>query len=241
MIHNVGSYNTPTTGHEHNLANCVHKHSGNFLDADMDIKNSGQPAKTPQVQTQTNMLDWLSGSIRKFLGNGIGLFRGIWNESAETGNKEQITGVEKGLDLQNGHINTAASPGVNLQAMESVADVKQTPKNTRNTEPEAWKLSAAVPALKVKAGLAREKFETGKDAFLKRMKEMAKSRKKDAFSENNEERPGQQEKEMEWFEMNNAHLLDSYNKNGEYTNLGNRIEGQGYSGSPMKENYSKKA
>ena len=72
MIHNVGSYNTPTTGHEHNLENCVHKHSGNFPDTDMDIKNSGQSAKTQQEQTQTNMLDWLSDSIRKIWETDLG-------------------------------------------------------------------------------------------------------------------------------------------------------------------------
>ncbi len=240
MIHNVGSYDTRTTGQEHNLSNCVHKHSGNRLDTDADMKSAGQAANTQPAGTEVSLFDGVSSGIKKLLGNGIGLLRGIWNTSGETGNDKQNTGVEKGADLQNGH-GTVTTVGVSLQAIESVADMKTPIKRNESAQPEKWKLSAAVPTLKIKTGLARERFEARKDAFLKRMKEMAKSRQKDSFEENKEERPGQQEKEMEWFEMSNAHLLDSYNKNGEYTNLGNRIDGQGYSGSPIKENYSKKA
>ena len=242
MIHKVDSYTTNITSQEHNLTNCVHKHSGKMPDADMDLKITQQAAtQTTTAETKLSVLDYLTINIKKILGNGIGFLRGIWSESADTGEKTEVAdAVKKKEEIQHGTIKTEEMSVVNLSAMESVADVRIQKKAEAEVEPERWKLSAAIPALKVKTGQARERFEAGKDAFLKRMKEMAKSRKKHSFQENKEERPGQQEKDMEWFEMGNSHLLDSYDKNGKYTNLGNRKEGQGYSGSPMKDNYSKK-
>ena len=240
MIHNVDSYTSNITGQEHNLNNCVHKHSGKMPDGDIDLKNAEQAAAQKAEEAKMSPLEYLSNSIKKALGNGLGFLRGIWSESADTGEKDEITGAVKGEEIQHGKIKTEKMDVVNLTAMESVADVKIPKKTEAAEEQEKWKLSAAIPALKVKTGQARERFEAGKDAFLKRMKEMAKSRKKHSFNENKEERPGQQEKDMEWFEMGNSHLLDSYDKNGEYTNLGNRQEGKGYSGSPVKDNYSRK-
>lgn len=239
MIHNVDSYSQNVTSHEHNLRNCVHKHSGGFLDADMDIKSSSQSAQTQQNQS-LSLTDWLSMNVKKTLGNGIGFLRGIWSDAGESGENSESNGVTKGRQVQSGQQTAAVSSPINLPAMESVADVKPPLQKKEDARQESWKLAGAVPALKIKTGLARERFEAKKDAFLKKMKEMAKSRKNRSFKETKEDRAGQQEKETEWFEMKNAHLLDSYNKNGEYTNLGNRVEGQGYSGSLMKENYSKK-
>ena len=241
MIHNVDSYTTNITSQEHNLSNCVHKHSGNWLDTDMDIHSSRQEMAPQQtVETKMSLFDHVAMNMKKIFGNGISLLRGIWNDSTDTGNKSESSGVVKGEELQQGNKITNELSTNNLAAMESVVDVKVQKRSEAETTPERWKLSIAIPALKVKTGQARERFEAGKEAFLKRMKEMAKSRQ-NAFSDKKEERPGQQEKEMEWFEMGNSHLLDSYDKNGEYTNLGNRKEGTGYSGNTMKENYSQKA
>lgn len=241
MIHNVDSYTTNITGHEHNLTNCVHKHSGKMPEGGMEVKSAGQQAAVPEsTEVKMSALEYLTVNIKKVLGNGLGFLRGIWNESADSGEKEETKSAEKGEKIQNGNVKTEETAVVNLPAMESVADVRIQKKTEAEAEPEKWKLSAAIPALKVKTGQARERFEAGKDAFLKRMKEMAKSRKKQSFAENKEEQSGQQEKEMEWLEMGNSHLLDSYDKNGEYTSLGNRQEGKGYSGSPMKDKYSKK-
>lgn len=239
MIHSVDSYTTSVTGREHNLSNCVHKHSGKILDADMEVKATKQEAVQQPSVPKISMLDFVTINIKKLLGNGIGFFRGIWNESADEENAEEISGVVKGEELQQGHNKTEEVTVADLLAMETVADVKTVKPRENESEPERWKLSAAIPAIKVKIDQAKERFETGKDAFLKRMKEMAKGRKEQSF-ENKEERPGQQEKDMEWFEIRNKHLLDSYDKNGEYTNLGNRQEGKGYSGSPVKDNYSRK-
>lgn len=241
MIHNVDSYTTNINSQEHNLTNCVHKHSGKMPDTDMDLKAAEQQAAV-QKSTEVKMsaLDYLTSNIKKALGNGLSFLRGIWRESADSGEKEELESVVREKEIQHGNKKTEEMSVVNLSAMESVADVKMQKRAEAEAEPERWKLSSAIPALKVKTGQARERFEAGKDAFLKRMKEMTKSRKNHSFEENKEERPGQQEKDMEWFEMGNSHLLDSYDKNGEYTNLGNRKEGQGYSGSPVKDNYSKK-
>lgn len=241
MIHNVDSYTTNVTSQEHNLSNCVHKHSGNWLDTDVDIKASKQAAQTQPAEQKMSIFDYVTGNIKKILGNGFGLLRGIWNEAGEQGSQEEVTGVLQGEEQNNGQQKVETSAVANTMAMESVADIRIPKKTEATAEEDSWKLSGAIPSLKVKTGQARERFEARKDAFLKRMKEMAKSRKKHSFEESKEERPGQQEKEMEWFGMENSHLLDSYNKNGEYASLGNRIEGQGYSGSPVKENYSKKA
>ncbi len=240
MVHNVGSYSSNIPSHEHNLANCVHKHSGGTLDAEMNIKTSGQVKEVQPAKKEPSLLELMTNWGKKVLGNGLHLLRGIWNEAADSGENSQISGAFKGMELQNGKSASVTLPEVNVAAMESVADVK-VPLKKESSETENRKLEAVMPALKIKTGLARERFAAGKDAFLKKMKEMAQSRKKHSFNEKKEDRPGQQEKEMEWFEMSNAHLLDSYNKNGEYTNLGNRTEGYGYGGSPIKENYSKKA
>lgn len=240
MIHNVDSYSQNVTSHEHNLRNCVHKHSGGFLDTDMDIKSSAQTPKAQPAQQTLSLMEWLSMNLKKTLGNGIGFLRGIWSDTGESGEKSEISGVTKDGQVQNGQQIAAVSSPINLSAMESVADVKPPLQKKENVQAENWKIAGAIPALKIKTGLARERFEAKKDAFLKKMKDMTKNRRNKSFEEAKEERPGQNEKETEWFEMKNAHLLDSYNKNGEYTNLGNRVEGQGYSGSPMKENYSKK-
>lgn len=243
MIHNVDSYTTNVTTHDHNVTNCIHDHSKATMEGSIGLKSAGQVQAAEQKIAEVKMssLEYLLINIKKAMGNGLGFLRGIWNESADAGEKtEVIDAVEKEEEIQHGTTKAEEMSVVNLSAMESVADVKIQKKAEAEAEPERWKLSAAIPALKVKTGQARERFEAGKDAFLKRMKEMAKSRKKHSFEENKEERPGQQEKDMEWFEMGNSHLLDSYDKNGEYTNLGNRKEGQGYSGSPMKDNYSKK-
>ena len=240
MIHNVDSYTTNITGQEHNLANCVHKHSGKTFEGDIGLKSAEQAAEQKNAEAKMSPLEYLSNNIKKALGNGLGFLRGIWSESADSGEKDELEGTVKGEKIQQGNRKTEKTALVNLQAMESVADVKIQKKAEATAELGQWKLSAAIPALKVKTGQARERFEAGKDAFLKRMKEMAKSRNMHSFEERKEDRPGQQEKDMKWFEMGNSHLLDSYDKNGEYTSLGNRKEGQGYSGSPMKDNYSKK-
>ena len=240
MIHNVDSYTTHITGQEHNLANCVHKHSGKTLEGEIDLKSTEQVAEQKITEARMSPLEYLSINIKKALGNGLGFLRGIWSESADTGEKDEIAGAVKGEEIRHGKIKTEEMNVVNIAAMGNVADIKVPKKAETVSEQEKWKLSAAIPALKVKTGHARERFEAGKEAFLKKLKKMAKSRKEHSFEERKEDRPGQQEKDMDWFEMGNSHLLDSYDKNGEYTNLGNRKEGIGYSGSPVKDNYSRK-
>lgn len=240
MIHNVDSYTTNINSHDHHVTNCVHEHSKKSLEGEIGLKSAGQAAEQKIAEAKMSPLEYLSINIKKALGNGVGFLRGIWSESADTGEKDEIAGAVKGEEIQHGKMKTEEMNTVNLAAMENVADIKVPKKAEAVSEQEKWKLSAAIPALKVKTGHARERFEAGKEAFLKKLKKMAKSRKEHSFEERKEDRPGQQEKDMEWFEMGNSHLLDSYDKNGEYTNLGNRKEGIGYSGNPVKDNYSRK-
>lgn len=238
MIQNVNSYSSNISTTEHDLKNCVHKHKGGFLDTGMDLKMSA--AKQGQENLRTEKLpafDLFTGGIKKVLGKGIGFLKGIWNEQSDGGQNTSAAGrTTENVDRSNGKINHI---GGNLtSAMETVADVKNPKQISVTAERETGRLAGAIPALKVKTGQARERFEAKKDAFLKRMKETAKNRR-GFFKDSREEKPGQQEKQMEWFEMKNNHLLDSYNKNGEYTNLLDRSSG--YSGNPMKDNYSSKA
>ncbi len=241
MIHNVGSYSSGVTGTEHNLDNCVHKHSGKTIDADMQMKAS---ASTP-VQTQQkdipSMLSYLTNSLRKVWGTGIGFLRGIWGESEVKGNSPERSALAMRDDITQSNVvnGTLQGTDVPVETMAAVADVKVQKQTEQTDSSEQWKNMSVQPTLKIRTGLARERFESGAQAFLKRMKDMLGKRKNHTFGER-QERPGQQEKQMEWLETDNLHLLDSYNKNGEYTNLGNRIEGQGYGGNPMKDNYSKK-
>lgn len=240
MIHNVDSYTSNITSQEHNLRNCVHKHSGGFLDTDMDLKMSS--AKQQNLQTEETKLptfDLFTGNIRKILGKGIGFLRGIWNESGESGQNASMAGSVAGtVNSQNGKNGQAGV--ISAMAAETIADIKPPRQTAAVQETQTGKLAGAIPALKVKTGQARQRFEAKKEAFLKRMKETAKNRK-GFFKDSTEERRGQQEKQLEWYEMENIHLLDSYNKNGEYTNLGNPENRQGYSGNPMKDNYSTRA
>lgn len=238
MIHNVNSYSSNFTSTEHNLVNCVHKHKGGFLDTDMDLKMSSENQENLQTEKEKlPTFDLFTGGIKKILGKGIGFLKGIWNEQSDSGQKTSITGrTTDQVDRSNGK--TDSTGMVSVPGVETLADVKVPKQASVQTERQVEKAAGAIPALRVKTGQARERFEAKKDAFLKRMKEMAKNRR-GFFKDSREERPGQQEKQMEWFEMKNEHLLDSYNKNGEYTNLGNRTSG--YSGNPMKDNYSSKA
>lgn len=242
MIRNVDSYTSSITGQEHNLTNCVHKHSKKMLDAEMNTEAEQQAAVQKIEENRRTPLEYLSDCIRKALGNGAGFLRGVWSESAEEGKKDEVrASVKEEMQQEESRAKGTGATAAILAAMGAVADIKLPKRAEVAEKTEKWKLSAAIPALRVKTGQARKRFEAGKDAFLKRMKEMAKNRKEHSFSgQKEEESPGQQEKDMEWLEVGNSHLLDSYDRNGEYTNLGNRKEGTGYSGSPVKDNYSRK-
>ena len=237
MIHNVNSYSSNLTSTEHNLKNCVHKHTGGFLDTDIDLKTSSAKQESLQTeQTKLPTFDLFTGGIKKILGKGLGILRGIWNEQSDSGQNTSAAGkTAESVDRSNGKTDSLGA--VSTSAMEVVADVKVPKQASWQAERQTGKIAGVIPALKVKTGLAREQFEAKKNAFLKRMKEMAKNRR-GFFEGSREERPGQQDKQMEWYEMENNHLLDSYNKNGEYTNLGERSGG--YSGNPVKDYYSKK-
>jgi len=204
----------------------------------MELKMSS--AKQENLQTEQEKLptfDLFTGGIKKALGRGIGFLKGIWNEQGDAGQNTSVTGkAAENVDRSNGKTDSLGV--ISTSAIETLADVKVPKQTPVSVERQAEKISGVIPALKIKTGLARERFEAKKDAFLKKMKETAKKRR-GFFKDSRQERPGQQEKQMEWFEMENKHLLDSYNKNGEYTNLGNRTSG--YSGNPMKDNYSSKA
>lgn len=240
MIHNVDSYTSNITGQEHNLKNCVHRHSGGFLDMDVDLKtDSGKQENLRTEEPKLPTFDLLSGGIKKILGRGIGFLKGIWNGQGDDKQGTGITAaVREGAKNTNGK--TVQTGIATALTAETLADVKPPKQAASVQEPETRKLAGAIPALRVKTGQARERFAAKKDAFLKRMKETAKNRR-GFFKENTEEKPGQQEKQTEWFEMENIHLLDSYNKNGEYTNLGSDVNTQGYNGNPMRDNYSSKA
>ncbi len=240
MIHNVDSYTSNVAGQEHNLKNCVHKHSGGFLDMDIKLKmDSGKPENLQTEETKLPTFDLFTGGIKKIVGKGIGFLKGIWNEQGDDGQRASTAvTVREGAGNLNGKTNQTGIAAV-LTA-EAVADIKPPKQTEAIQEPETGKRTGAIPALRVKTGQARERFAAKKDAFLKKMKETAKSRR-GFFKDNTQERPGQQEKQTEWFELENIHLLDSYNKNGEYTNLGSDVNIQGYSGNPMRDNYSSKA
>ena len=107
MIHNVDSYTTNITGHEHNLTNCVHKHSGKMPEGGMEVKSAGQQAAVPEsTEVKMSALEYLTVNIKKVLGNGLGFLRGIWNESADSGEKEETKSTEKGEKIQNGNVKT---------------------------------------------------------------------------------------------------------------------------------------
>jgi len=203
----------------------------------MELKMS--PAKQQNLQTEETKLPafgLFTGNVRKLLGKGIAFLRGIWNEQSDSGQNTSITGnVTEAVNRRNGR--TEQTGVISAMAAETLADIRPPKQTAVVQETESGRLAGVIPALKVKTGQARERFEAKKEAFLKRMKETAKKRK-GFLKDSREERPGQQEKQMEWYEMENIHLLDSYNKNGEYTNLGNQENRQGYSGNPMKDNYS---
>lgn len=240
MLHNVTSY-TNAAQNGHNLANCVHKHSGKMPETGMDIKmEDGSPKENLlQPDMKISMLEMLVTNLKKAWGNGVGILRGIWSESADSGNENSAAGVlrtEQGE--QNGKISENAV--ASAAAMETLADIKIQNKLQEKQETKIGKMLGAIPALKVKTQQSRERWGARKDAFLKEMKKIA-GKRRNPFEERKEERPGQQEKEMEWFEMSNEHLLDSYDKNGEYASLLDKKGGRGYSGSPVRENYSTKA
>ena len=119
MIHNVDSYTSNITGQEHNLKNCVHKHSEKMLDGGIELKNAEQAAAQKIEEAKMSPLEYLSISIKKALENGLGFLRGIWSESADTGEKDEMTGTVKGEEIQHGKNKTEKTDVVNLAAMES--------------------------------------------------------------------------------------------------------------------------
>ena len=88
MIHNVDSYTSNIAGQEHNLKNCVHKHSGGFLDMDIKLKmDSGKPENLQTEETKLPTFDLFTGGIKKIVGKGIGFLKGIWNEQGDDGQR----------------------------------------------------------------------------------------------------------------------------------------------------------
>lgn len=244
MIHNVDSHvHNTASSNAHPLSNCVHKHDG-FLDTETPMKGGSQSAAAQNSgqESKTDILGFLTDHLKQGFSKGIGFFKGIWNDSPAQGNKE-IGNSESAEKMAVSNIVNNGKDGIPLTAvtaaMENVADIKAKEKPSGGESERFSKLSAVLPALKAKTQQSRERFEAKKDVLLKKLKKMAKEKNR-SFGDHKQDHTGQQEKNIEWLEMENAHLLDSYNEKGEYANLGNRIDGQGYGGSATTESYSKK-
>lgn len=240
MIHNVDSH-TGSTIHsqEHPLKNCVHKQEG-FLkeEASAGLKGGNSGIPTDTESSKQDMLGFLTDSLKHSFSKGIGFFKGIWNDSSDNGTKGNIAGTKNGKMTGSNTGTEGTSVAAVSAAMENLADIRPKENLPSGFSRQFHKISVVLPALKAKTQQSRERFAAKKDAFWGKMKKL--SQKRHSFEENKQERPGQQTKEMEWLEIGNDHLLDSYNEKGEYSNLGNRIDGQGYGGSAVRETYSEK-